>query len=280
MVNRRARPSGNRGRAFPAVIRSLKIEGFAPFRQRIPLDLYTSLKALIIAVLAVLFMQLVWAIATPVGPFGDWRPTAPRTLSAEAQSAVLATVDPFFRLGAAGAEAGPAAPLGLQLFGTRLGSDGIPGSAILGPPDGEQRSYVVGDEVAPGVKLAAVHFDRVELDRGGVRQSLSMPGAEGAGASAAARSEAALADAFDFKPRISGGSVNGVIVSPGRNSVPFAASGLRQGDVIVAVNGARITSLIDAQQLQASLAPGARLILTVERGAQTLPIPLNLPANQ
>lgn len=278
MVNRRARPSGNRGRAFPAVIRSLKIEGFAPFRQRIPLDLYTLLKASIIAVLAVLSMQLVWAIATPVGPFGDWRPTAPRTLSAEAQSAVLATVDPFFRLGAPGAQAGPGAPLGLQLFGTRLGSDGIPGSAILGPPEGEQRSYVVGDEVAPGVKLAVVHFDRVELDRGGIRQVLAMPGAEGA--SPAAPSGTALADAFDFKPRMSGGSVNGVIVSAGRNSVPFAASGLRQGDVIVAVNGARITSLIDVQQLQASLAPGARLILTVERGAQTLPIPLNLPANQ
>jgi len=263
------------------VIRSLKIEGFAPFRQRIPLDLYTSLKALILAVLAVLVMQLVWAIATPVGPFGDWRPTAPRTLSAEAQSAVLATVDPFFRLGAPGADAGSASPLGLQLFGTRLGSDGIPGSAILGPPEGEQRSYVVGDEVAPGVKLAAVHFDRVELNRGGIRQMLAMPGAEsGAGASAAAPSGAAIADAFDFKPRMSGGSVTGVIVSPGRNSVPFAASGLRQGDVIVAVNGARITSLIDAQQLQASLAPGARLILTVERGAQTFPIPLNLPANQ
>jgi general secretion pathway protein C len=180
-------------------------------------------------------------------------------------------------VGAPGAEAAAAAPAGLQLFGTRLGSDGVPGSAILGPPEGDQRSYVIGDEVAPGVKLAAVHFDRVELERGGIRQVLAMPGAE---TSRAAPSGAAIADAFDFKPRMNGSSVTGAIVSPGRNSVPFAASGLRQGDVIVAVNGARITSLIDVQQLQAGLAPGARLILTVERGAQTLPIPLNLPANQ
>ena len=90
----------------------------------------------------------------------------------------------------------------------------------------------------------------------------------------------AIADAFTFKPRTSGAAVTGVMVSPGPNKAPFAASGLRQGDVIVAVNGARITSLIDVQHLQASLAPGARLVLTVERGAQTLPIPLNLPANQ
>jgi general secretion pathway protein C len=257
----------------------LTIQAFAPFRHRIPLDPYTSIKAVILAVLAVLAAQLAWTIVTPVGPFGDWRPAAPRTLSAEAQSAVLAAMDPFFRSGSA-AQAGAAAPVDLQLFGTRLGSDGVPGSAILGQPEGEQRSYVVGEEVAPGVKLAAVHFDHVVLERGGVRQSLQMPDAQPAGGPSAGPTGGAIADAFDFKPRLSGGNVTGAIVSPGRNSVPFVASGLRQGDVIVAVNGARITSPIDIQQLHAGLAPGARLILTVERGAQTLPIPLNLPANQ
>ena len=77
-----------------------------------------------------------------------------------------------------------------------------------------------------------------------------------------------------------GGQINGVTVRPGSNAAGFQASGLRPGDVIVAVNGARITSLVDVQQLQSGLAPGARLIVTVERGAQTVPIPLNLPANQ
>jgi general secretion pathway protein C len=256
----------------------LNIQAFAPFRQRVHLDPYILLKATLLAGLTVASTQLVWAIVTPVGPFGDWRPSAPRALSAEAQSAVLAAVDPFFRAGST-APASAAAPSDLQLFGTRLGSDGLPGSAILGSPEGEQRSYVVGEEVAPGVKLAAVHFDHVDLDRGGVRQSLYMPGSEGS-SSPAAPSGASIADAFNLKPRMSGSTVTGVSVSPGSNKVPFIASGLRQGDVIVAVNGARITSLIDVQQLEASLAPGARLILTVERGAQVLPIPLNLPANQ
>ena len=259
------------------MIRSLKIQAFAPFRQRVQLDPYILLKATLLAGLTVATTQLVWAIVTPVGPFGDWRPAAPRTLSAEAQSALLSTVDPFFRSSNAGSQAAAAAPADLQLFGTRLGSDGIPGSAILGPPDGDQRSYVVGEEVAPGLKLAAVHFDHVDLDRGGVRQSLYMPGTE---SSSSTPSGESIADAFSLKPRMSGSNVSGVTVNAGSNKVPFAASGLRQGDVIVAVNGARITSLIDVQQLEASLAPGARLILTVERGAQTLPIPLNLPANQ
>lgn len=258
--------------------RSLKIQAFAPFRQRIPLDGYTLLKATLLAGLAAATTQLVWTIVTPVGPFGNWRPTAPRALSAEAQSSVLAAVDPFFRTGSS--LPGPsAAPSDLQLFGTRLGSDGLPGSAILGPPDGDQRSYVVGEEVAPGVKLAAVHFDHVDLDRGGVRQSLFMPETEASTPTATA-SGTSIADAFNLKPRMSGGKVTGATLNPGSDKVPFTASGLRRGDAIVAVNGARITSLIDVQQLEASLAPGARLILTVERGAQTLPIPLNLPANR
>jgi general secretion pathway protein C len=260
------------------MIRSLKIRAFAPFRHGLSLDLYTSLKALILAVLAVLATQLVWAIVTPVGPFGDWRPAAPRTLSAEAQSALLSRIDPFFRWGSAGGQAATPGPTDFQLFGTRLGSVGIPGSAILGQADGEQRSYAVGEEVAPGVKLAAVYFDRVDLDRGGIRQSIAMPGAEQA--APAGQLGRSIADAFNFKPRTSAEGITGAIVNPGRDLVPFNASGLRQGDVIVAVNGARITSLIDIQQLEASLAPGARLILTIERGAQTLPIPLNLPANQ
>jgi len=260
------------------VIRSLKIQAFAPFRQRVQLDPYTLIKAMLLAGLAVVTTQLAWVIVTPVGPFGDWRPAAPRTLSAEAQSAVLAAVDPFFRAGAP-AQATTDAPADLHLFGTRLGSDGIPGSAILGPPDGDQRSYVVGEDVAQGLKLAAVHFDHVDLDRRGIRQSLYMPGAED-GAAPSSPSGASIADAFIFKPRMSGTTITGVTVSPGRYKVPFTASGLRQGDVIVAVNGAHITSLIDVQQLEASLAPGARLMLSVERGAQTVPIPLNLPANQ
>jgi len=259
----------------------LKIQAFAPFRHRIPFDLYTSLKTLILATLAVLATQLAWTIATPVGPFGDWRPAAPRTLSTEAQSALLSTIDPFFRSGSAGASSSAAAPADLQLFGTRLGSDGLPGSAILGQADGEQRSYAVGEEVAPGVKLAAVYFDHVDLDRAGVRQSIAMPGAqETGGAASSGQPAASIADAFNFKPRMTGSAVTGAIVSFGTGKVPFNSVGLRQGDVIVAVNGARVTSLIDIQQLQAALAPGARLILTVERGAQTLPIPLNLPANQ
>ncbi len=46
---------------------------------------------------------------------------------------------------------------------------------------------MVGEEVSPGVKLAAVYFDYVVLDLGGEQQQkLFLDGDEAAGASAAA----------------------------------------------------------------------------------------------
>lgn len=271
------------------MIRTLTIQRLAPFRRVLPTDLYFWLKALLLALVGVQLMRLIWVIVTPVGPFGDWRPAAPRFLSAEAQAALFATVDPFFRTaGPAIAEPTQAALVDFQLFGTRVGGPGLTGSAILGQPDGEQQSYVIGEEVATGVKLLTVAFDHVVLERGSARQTLYMPqsetGSEFASAASAAGPASATApsvtDAFDFKPRQVGESVTGVTVNPGRNAAAFQSSGFRPGDVIVAVNGARISSLIDLQQLQSGIVPGARLTLTVERGAQTVPIALNIPANR
>jgi general secretion pathway protein C len=82
-----------------------------------------------------------------------------------------------------------------------------------------------------------------------------------------------------FGPRTTGGRVSGILVNPGRNPALFQSSGFRSGDVIVAVNGARISSPVDVTQLQNSLSPGARLALTVERGAQAVPISLNIAGN-
>ena len=77
------------------MIRHAKFDQFASIRRWLPPDLYLWLKAALLALIAVQAVRLLWAIITPVGPFGDWRPAAPRTLSAEAQSAVLSSVDIF-----------------------------------------------------------------------------------------------------------------------------------------------------------------------------------------
>lgn len=247
----------------------------------LPTDLHFWLKAILLALVAIQAARLVWVIAVPVGPFGEWRPTPPRLLSPEAQVAIIAAVDPFFRSGATpGAAEAPS--LDLELFGTRASQGRVPAAAILGPADGEQRTYAVGEEVAPGVKLAAVAFDHVVLDRSGATQTIYMPQADAGegGSDAGAAMAASVGNAFELKPRKQGERVTGVLVGPGSNQQLFAAAGFQDGDVIVAVNGAQITSLIDVQQLQSSIVPGARLMLTVERGAEKVPLALNLPSNR
>ena len=53
-----------------------------------------------------------------------------------------------------------------------------------------------------------------------------------------------------------GGGVNGVIVSPGSDGGrAFSAAGFQPGDVIVAVNGQRVTSL---EQARAAMGGGRR----------------------
>ncbi|MFN2259716.1 MAG: type II secretory protein PulC, partial [Parasphingopyxis sp.] len=42
-------------------------------RLRTP-DLYFWLKGLLILLVALQAVRLVWTVATPVGPYGDWRP--------------------------------------------------------------------------------------------------------------------------------------------------------------------------------------------------------------
>lgn len=88
----------------------------------------------------------------------------------------LTGFDPFFRNGAAStamAVAASAEGQGITLYGVRAG--GGQGGAILAGPDGVQRSYRVGDEVAPGVKLQSVGFDHVILARGGATSRVDFP---------------------------------------------------------------------------------------------------------
>jgi general secretion pathway protein C len=270
------------------------IERWSHFDRLLPRDLYLWCKALLLALIAIQLARLLWVLVVPVGPFGDWKPAQARALPQQVQAALLSSFDPFQRNTPAAAAAAPAASTSeLQLFGVRQEGSAGGGSAIIAAADGEQKSFAVGEEVAPGVRLAAVAFDHVLLDRGGTRERLAFPGdapAETASApavpSAAAAPPAgaplnagAVRQAVAFGPRTTSGRVTGILVNPGRNPALFQSAGFRTGDVIVAVNGARISSAVDVAQLQNALSPGARLALTVERGAATVPISLNIAGN-
>jgi general secretion pathway protein C len=266
-------------------------------RQLLPRDVYFWLKALLLALVAVQLARLVWALLTPLGPLGQWLPPVPAALPLAARTALLTSFDPF--AGAVPAPAQPAAApvTGFTLFGTRLGASG---SAVIAGADGVQNSYGIGEEIAPGVRLAAVGFDFVMLDSGGQQQRLAMPGAEEEAVAASAAGGASSASApagrpsapmgsvtpdairqnIAFAPRNSGGRITGLLVSPIGNDASLRAAGLQNGDVIVAVNGRRIGSAGDAAALQSQLVPGARLSLQVERGAAVVPVALLLAGPQ
>ncbi len=269
-------------------------------------DRYGWVELVALILLATQLARLVWAIATPVGPYGDWR-TRPLAIPGPAErQALFAGFDPFFR-GAdpAAAQAAVAVtPLTLTLFGVTVNQATGGGSAIIAGADGVQNSYVVGQEIEGGARLAGVAFDNVLIDRGGQREALYLDqdrakaaadasqaanaqpaGGEGtmtptpgpipppaplpppSGTPNAGLTPAALRAGIGFAPRAAGGQVTGVAVSPQGDGGVFRRAGLRPGDVIRTVNGQAIRSAADLARLQAQLAPGARLTLGVERGS-------------
>lgn len=246
--------------------------------------LYSAAELLLLALIAVQVARLIWLVAAPLGPVGDYKGNATQL---PADSSVLANFDPFFRLSAG---AGPAVvtSLNLKLYGVREDRATGRGSAIIALPDGRQMSFAVGEELMPGVTLAAVGFDNVTISRGGAAEQIFLdqstpapaaaPGAPAPPASAppqplpvvqALPPPAGLA--LSLQPRLAGGRVNGIIVAPGSDGGRvFQAAGFASGDVIVAVNGQRVTSM---EQAGAALArPGAEVNVMVDRGGRAVPL--------
>lgn len=255
--------------------------------RRVPrTNVYTLLELALLSLLAIQCARLVWTIATPVGPVGDWKagggPAAPAGLPG--------SFDPFFRLSAAG---GPVTvtSLNLKLHGVRQDQASGRGSAIIATPDGQQRSFAVGEEVVPGVTLAEVGFDSVTLSRGGAAEQLFMdqspeaavvaPAAASAPAlpppmvaapAPAPGAAADLAAGIRLQPRMNGSRVTGVMLYPQGSGEAFRAAGLAPGDVLLAVNGARIASPDQLRTLAGQLGPGVGV--QIERGGRVMSLRL------
>ena len=228
---------------------------------------FTALSAfetLLLALIAVQAARLVWTLVTPVGPVGDWRPAGVAALPAG--DSALADFDPFFRL-SAGTGPGVVTGLNLRLYGVREDRATGRGSAIIALPDGTQSSFAVGDEIMPGVRLTAVGFDNVTIDRNGsaeqifLDQSEPAPPAQGAApaAPAAATPPPPVMQATPA-PRPAG-------PDPAQ---ALRAIGLQPGDVIVSVNGEPVSSPDQAVALLRGAGGPASLI--VNRGGRAVPM--------
>lgn len=264
----------------------------------LPVGLYGWLRALLVLALIIQIARLVWTVVTPIAPLGDWQARTANVMSAPSRAALFASFDGFDRAAAAGDASAAVTSLDLTLYGLRMNEASGGGSAIIAGSDGVQRSYDVGEEVAPGVKLMQVLFDHVVLERGGTRESLfidqSVP-AETVGDAAAATpatapgaqplpvvqasppTAEAITAGIGFAPRTENGRVSGFAVTPKGDGAVFAQAGFKQGDIVVEINGRKVSSAQDGAALAGQLRPGARLSLLVERGTETLPIALIVP---
>ncbi len=70
--------------------------------------------------------------------------------------------------------------------------------------------------------------------------------------------------------------MTGIVVSPRGDGALFRAAGFRDGDIIVSVNGQQVSSTSDIAALKRRIVPGARLSVEVERGADTVPLAINM----
>ena len=134
---------------------------------------YSVLELILLSLLAMQCAHLVWTLVTPLGPVGDWKTEAALRPAQPTSTALLGNFDPFFRAGP-GAAATPAVvtSLNIKLFGVREDRASGRGSAIIGVGEGQQRSFLVGEEIMPGVTLTAVGFDSVTVSRGGAPEQL------------------------------------------------------------------------------------------------------------
>jgi general secretion pathway protein C len=281
----------------PWAARSLSSSsGRSPGRTSSRLGRWVEVALLI--VLATQIARLLWALVASTGPYGDWRAREPVVPGQTARSSLFSSFDPFYRLVTTGGGVQQVTSLPFQLFGIRVNEGSGLGSAIIADESGEQSSYSVGEEIAPGVKLSAVSHDHVVISRGGVEETLYInQSGEAPIASPEPADDNRLPDGTENRPptvgealtpdvllagiglapRMESGRMTGIVVSAQGSNGAFARSGFQPGDIIAQINGSPIRGDEAIADLRSSIRPGARLSLMVERGASTIPIALIIP---
>jgi general secretion pathway protein C len=182
----------------------------------------------------------------------------------------------------------------LVLVGTIATERPRHGIAIIAV-DGPAKVYRVGDGIG-GASLHSVYLDRVVLDRGGRLETLPLPrgkflrGQGAAGPRLASADDAApaltnpassrtIAQVIQAQASVDGPSgMRGFRIHPSHNIRAFLQSGLRQNDVMTAINGTSLSGEDEehAQEVLASLLEARQATVTVMRNGQPVDISIDL----
>jgi general secretion pathway protein C len=244
-----------------------------------------AIEAALTVALAYQAAQLFWIAVAPLAPFV---PAMPVERISEAQIAGLTRSNPFL----ARQPVVPQAETGggqFVLYGVRSGGkDG--GSAIIAASGSPQSLYAVGEDVAPGVKLKSVASGYAVLAQGTRNFRLSLPYDQTASGTmvpsylstparppAPARTVSIDPKKFlaesGLRPRTENGQITGYTLLPRGQGEMLKQAGLAAGDVLIALNGSRITPE-RYSELEQELVAGPEVQLTVQRGSETKTITL------
>ena len=254
-----------------------------------------------LALALVIGLQLAWLVTGALGSHdlvagsaarpGTPAPVGPGS-AGQAVADRIAATHLFGDAGASSAAGGPGAvqapptSLALVLAGVFAREDPGAGRAIIGESAASARLHAVGATLPGGARLVEVHPDRVILERGGQREALSLPRSTlpaaaagtpvGPAAAPSTAANSALATFAEDPARyirwqamLRDGQVAGVRVYPGEMPTLFARSGLRAGDLVVAVNDSPLSDQATAAQFLRMLAGAPNSVVTVERDGRT-----------
>ena len=191
----------------------------------------------------------------------------------------------------------PPTNMPLVLTGIFAAADSKDGLAIIGTSASNAKVYPVGARVPGNARVHAVYTDRVLLDRNGAIEALLLPhkftgggpAPTAPGASALDRVQRAISnepgivsDVLRPQPVFADGKLRGYRVYPGGNVKAFATLGLRNGDLVIAVNGTALDDPNRGNDIFSSLANTDQARVTVMRNGQQQDITLNMSqiANQ
>ncbi len=186
----------------------------------------------------------------------------------------------------------PATSMPLVLTGIIAAPDPKSGLAIIGTSANNARIYPVGDRVPGGARVHAVYADRVLLDRNGTIEALMLPRKFGNGSPAPrpvqaptaldrvqraiANEPGMISEVVRPQPVFMEGKLRGYRVYPGKNAKAFAQLGLRNGDMVLAINGTALDDPARANDIFTSLGSSDQARVTVMRNGQQQDITLNM----
>ena len=184
----------------------------------------------------------------------------------------------------------PQTNMPLVLTGIIAGHTPQEGLAILGPSASSTRVYAVGQHVPGNASVHAVYADRVLLDRGGSIEALTLPQQAGRGGAPIHPGPSPLARmqrALDTQPGLLGdvmrpqpvfveGKQRGYRVYPGRNARAFSSLGLRNGDLVTAINGTPLDDPNRGNDVLQTLSSSDQAHVTVMRDGQQQELTLDM----